>query len=351
MVDMEPGRRVVEDRPCVVPYLYVHTPDEVFEYPSARAGNDLTRLAWRYLECALVQVASLRLRSADCDIVFVTNVAQRRAAIGDHGTRLLDSILDYGAEIRYAEYDHRTWARSPSFYSSHYVFDAIDAVADEGRLCLLTDVDCVWIDPARVFVAAGKLDAIGSVQLIYPPDFDLSGLSPTSLGRLGGRLGGNAVAVKEWIGGELLTGTGSQLAELGRAASVLEAEAAAAGTPLTTEEHLLTLAHTLGRVYFGSLNDVGGRIWTGPRHGAVNPERPLELGLWHLPGEKGLAFRRAANDLLKRREAGLQRDLADPAAAGRRFNVTGLARRRRMADDAWIARERARSLLASRMRR
>jgi hypothetical protein len=60
---------------------------------------------------------------------------------------------------------------------------------------------------------------------------------------------------------------------------------------------------------------------------------------------------RAANDLLKRREARLQRDLADPAAAGRRLNVTGLARRRGVADDAWIARERARSLLASRMRR
>lgn len=89
----------------------------------------------------------------------------------------------------------------------------------------------------------------------------------------------------------------------------------------------------------------------GPRQAAVNLARPLELGLWDLPAEKGLAFRRAAGDLLSGRQARLRRDLADPLAAGRRFNVTRLSRSRRARDDTWIATQRVRSTITARLRR
>lgn len=339
-------------RPCVVPYLYVHAADESFDYPSARAWQDAARVAWRYLECVLVQAASLRLRGVDCDIVFVTNAAGRREGIGSYGARLLDGIARYGVEIRDTEYRHRTWVRTASYFASHYVFDAIDAIAGEDRLCLLSDVDCVWVDAPRVFAANPTPDAaVGSVQLAYPPDWDVNGYSPSGVAELAGRISGSTAEVHGWIGGELLAATGPQLHELMGAAIALEPEATAAGGRLNTEEQLLTLAHALGRVRFANLNHVAGRIWTGPRHGAVNPERPLELGLWHLPGEKGLAFRRTAGELLKGREVPLARDLSDPRDAGRRFNVTGLSRRRRVRDDAWIAAQRARSMLAARRRR
>src|SRR5439155_7567928 len=122
-------------------------------YPSARAWRDPARVASRYLECVLVQCASLRLRDVDCDIVFVTNARTRRSSLGRWGARLLAHLDRYGVEIREADYRHRGWARTPAFFASHYVFDAIDAIDGEDRLCLLTDVDCVWVDAPRVFAA------------------------------------------------------------------------------------------------------------------------------------------------------------------------------------------------------
>jgi hypothetical protein len=334
-----------------VPYLYVHAADEAFDYPSARAWHDIKRLTWRYLECVLVQSASLRLRDADCDIVLVTNAPARRETIGRYGILLLERIGRYGVQILETEYSHHDWAHSSSFFASHYVFDAIEAIGDENRLCLLVDVDCVWTDAPRVFAAAASAGAVGSIQLRYPPDLDITGYTPVTLAQLGTRLVGEEVEIEGWIGGELLAATGPQLRALMKASTSVEAAAAAAGMPLNTEEQLLTLTSALGRVRFASLNHVAGRIWTGPRHAAVNPEHPLELGLWHLPGEKGTAFRRAASDLLKGRELELRRDLADVVAAGRRFNVTGLSRRRRIRDDAWIASQRVRSIISSRLKR
>ncbi|MGH2914672.1 MAG: hypothetical protein ACRDMX_06770 [Solirubrobacteraceae bacterium] len=349
--DLSPGPVEEEAHrdPCVVPYLYVHRAEEEFDYPSVRAGRDARRVAWRYLECVLVQAASLRLRDVNWDIVFVTNAADRRQEIGGYGMRLLDRIESYGVEIRHADYGHRSWARTTTFFASHYLFDAIAAVAEEDRLWLLTDVDCVWADPAQVFDAVRRLDTIGSVALVYPADWDVCGYTPASLGRLGARLIGRDVEINSWIGGELVAATGPQLRELVLASTALEAEAVAAGSPVNTEEHLLTLANATGRVPIASLNHVAGRIWTGPRHHAVNPSRPIELGLWHLPGEKGLSFRRAAKALL-RGDEGLRRDLRDPVSAGPRFNVGGLPRSRRVADDAWIAAQRVRSLIRSWLR-
>jgi hypothetical protein len=336
----------------VVPYLYVHAAEEAFEYPSARAGKDAERLALRYLECVLVQCASLRLRGVDCDISFVTNARRQRNVVGRAGARLLAEIEDYGVEIREAEYRHRGWARVPMFFASYYVFDAIEAVGGEDRLWLLTDVDCVWVDAPRVFAASDAAGpAVASIQIVYPPDWDNIGYSPATLADLAQRLSGKQAAVEGWIGGEFLVATGPQLRELMHVATALEAEATRIGSPLNTEEQLLTLACALGRVRFANLNAVAGRIWTGPRHGAVNPSRPLELGLWHLPGEKGLAFRRTAQALLRGRDGPLRRDLADPEAVGRRFNVAGLARGRQLQDDAWIAAQRARSILTSALRR
>jgi hypothetical protein len=338
-------------RPCVVPYLYVHSADEAFEYPSAHVWRDPKRLAWRYLECVLVQVASLRLRGVDCDIIFVTNVRKRRA-LGRRGERLLGYIEQLGVDIRFAEYQRRARADVPQYAASYYVFDAIDALASEHRTCYLTDVDCVWVDASRVFAAGRAVGRqVGCVQLRYPTDWDVDGYSPAALARLGQRISGAPVDVPCWIGGELLAATGPQLRKVMDAALAVEGEAVAQGSPLKTEEQLLTLTNALGRVSFASMNTVAGRIWTGPSHGAANPERPLELGLWHLPGEKALAFRRAANAILRGREAILDRDLANVGTAASRFNITGVGHGRRVKDVSWIASDRMRASIAARLRK
>ena len=67
------------------------------------------------------------------------------------------------------------------------------------------------------------------------------------------------------------------------------------------------------------------------------PEDPSTLAVWHLPSEKGLAFRRTARMLAAGggRER-LRRELQDRSRAMRHFNVQGAGRVRRVRDDLWL---------------
>jgi hypothetical protein len=82
---------------------------------------------------------------------------------------------------------------------------------------------------------------------------------------------------------------------------------------------------------------------TGPRSQAGKIEDPLAIGLWHLPSEKGLSLRRAAQQVRRGHTRRLRRDLADPARTARRFNVAGTNLLRRLQDDGWIVAQRLRS--------
>jgi hypothetical protein len=153
-----------------------------------------------------------------------------------------------------------------------------------------------------------------------------------------------------WIGGELLAGRGGELLALARACEETDREIERLGNALGTEEQLLTVAGALGRVHFQDLSHVGRRILTGPRHSGVNPEDPCVLGLWHLPAEKGLGFRRAANAILRKRTGSLRRDLADSRRAMRRFNVnSGRWTARRVRDDGWLTVNRMFELVLARL--
>ena len=94
-------------------------------------------------------------------------------------------------------------------------------------------------------------------------------------------------------------------------------------------------------------HDLAGRIWTGPRHNAYNPPDPQALALWHLPSEKGLSFRRAANALVRERTGRLRADLADARRAAHRFNVDN-ATATRVRNDAWLATQKLRSAIIER---
>jgi hypothetical protein len=337
--------------PLVVQYLYVHEPGESFDYPSSRSHGGSGQLATRYLECVLVQAASLRLREAGCDLALVTNLADRRS-LGSRGARLLEEIESLGVELLFADYLHRPSVEVSTFASSRYVFDAILAAGASGephRQLWLVDVDCVWIDAPKVFAAAPPAGGIGAVHIPYPPDWELYGYTPRTLGELAARLGASGASLR-WVGGELLGGAAADLRALVSACEQLEQEVAAQGQALATEEQLLSLAGALGRVRFHDLGAVAQRIWTGPRHGAPAVSDPASLGLWHLPSEKGLGFRRAARAILSARSERLARDLGDPAQAMKRFNVQGAGWTRRIRDDGWLAGQRLRDGLRSRVR-
>jgi hypothetical protein len=337
-------------KPVVVQYLYVHGPDERFDYPSSRSQSGSGRLAARYLECALVQAASLRLRQVDCDLVLVTNLLDRRL-IGRRGARLLAQVESLGVEIMFADYLHRPSSEVSTFASSRYVFDAIMAVSASGdphRRLWLTDIDCVWFDPAKVFAAAPVAPNIGCIHIPYPLDWELYGFTPRTMGELASRLGAPAEPL-QWVGGELLTGEAGDLRALVSECEALERQVSSYGHTLTTEEQLLSLAEALGRAPFYDMSNVARRIWTGPRHGAPSVEDPASLGLWHLPSEKGLGFRRAAREILSGSAGRLGRDLDVPARALRRFNISGAGWARRTRDDCWLAGQRLRDSVISRI--
>jgi hypothetical protein len=332
-----------------VQYLYVHGPDEQFNYPTSRSRGSAA-IAARYMECALVQSGSLRLRDVDCDVMFVTNLLDR-ASLGRRVARLLQAIESLGVEIVFADYRHRPLAPIAQFMSSQYVFDAIMAVSDSGdldRQLWLMDVDCVWLDPRKAFAAAPAPPGIGCIQIPYPSDWDITGFTPAGIEDIASQLGGTKKGIG-WVGGELLTGTARDLRELVSICKALQGEIRALGYALNTEEHLLSLAGALGRVEFCDLSAVARRVLTGPRHEAPPVENPGALGLWHLPTEKGLEFRRSARAILAGNGNRLARDLEVPSRALKRFNIEGAGWPRRIRDDAWIARQRIRDGIVSRV--
>ncbi len=347
-----------QQTPLIVQYLYVHEPGEGFSYPTARSGSSAARVAARYLECALVQAASLSLRDVDCEQLLVTNVGDRNV-LGRNGIALLERIESLGVSVISAEYRHRPGDDNDFYVSSRYVLDAILAAAEgqsEDRQLWLTDLDCVWLDAERVFAAAPPANEIGCIQIGYPLDWDGVGtgdfaVTRESIGELARTIDVGADPAPPWIGGELLSGTASALRELVASCEDIDARLAERGEALLTEEQVLTLAGALGRVPFRELSAVAGRVHTGPRHSAVPPDGSRLPGLWHLPSEKGLSLRRAAGQVRRGRTERLRRDLADPQRAARRFNVAGVGVMRRILDDSWIARQRiggvARSMIGA----
>jgi len=330
--------------PVVVQYLYVHRPGESFRYPSSRdrSGNP-ARLAVRYLECALVQAASLALSGSACELVLVTNLPGPEA-LDRTGARLLRRIEATGVRLVTADYEHRPAGENADFAASRYVFDAIRAVAGEepaGRTLWLVDVDCVWVNPQRGFAATPAPPAVGCVQIPYPPEWGVDAWDRNAIGALAERMGGEAGPPPPWIGGEVLAGAAGDLLELVASCETLDGELGELGVVLQTEEQLLTLAAALGRIELENITRAVRRIWTGPRHGAPPPEDPATLAVWHLPSEKGLAFRRAARDLQAGREERLRRELEDPVRAMRLFNVQGAGRARQVRDDLWLLKQRA----------
>jgi len=343
-----------QSTPLVVQYLYVHQRGEKFFYPTARSQSSIAHTAARYLECALVQAASLSLREVPCEQMLVTNVSDR-GVLGREGMELLQRMESLGVRIVPAEYRHRPGYDSEHYISSRYVLDAILAAIagqPEDRQLWLTDLDCVWVDAARVFAATPPAGEIGCVHIEYPLDWDGVGagefaITRRSIGELAASMGGPSADPPPWVGGELLSGTPGALRELVRTCEEIDAQLAARGEALLTEEQVLTLAGALGRVRFCELSAVAWRVLTGPRHGAIPREDVLSLGLWHLPSEKGLSLRRAAHEIRRGRTARLRRDLADPRRAGRRFNVAGVGLAHQIRDDGWIAKQRIAAMARS----
>jgi hypothetical protein len=337
--------------PLVVQYLYVHEPGEAFFYPTARSQSSVASVAQRYLECALTQAASLQLQDVECDLALATNLRDR-STLGRAGEALLARIEALGVRILPTAYRHRPSDDGANYISSRYVLDAI-MTATEGqpaeRRLWFTDLDCVWADAARTFAASPPAEEVGCIFPPYSPDW-IAGISKDgwtrnaiwSLARGMGALEGKTLP--PWIGGELLMGTPEPLRALVKACEEIDARLTAEGKVLGAEEEILSLVGALDLVRYHDLSSVARRIHTGARQQApkLDVETAVQLGLWHLPAEKGLSFRRTASEMLKGPGKRLRRDLRNTPALAHRFNVAGTGLGRRLRDDAWLAGHRIR---------
>ncbi|HEX4435713.1 MAG TPA: hypothetical protein VH061_02855 [Solirubrobacteraceae bacterium] len=327
--------------PLVCMYLFLEDGGTtVPPHPSPR-----TRSAVRYLECALVQAASLRLGDAACDLAIVVN--EPALDIPVRAARAIWARLDeFG--VRRIESDLRVGSGGAA--ASRFPREAIRAMAaaeTAERTAWVPNLDCVWVDPARVLGSLPSPGAVGCLPIGYPSDWSvggsaLAGRSRIELGRTAARLGAAAASeAPPWIGADLLAGEVGALQAMMESCDRLEARLPQDGEPAGNEQ-LLTLAGALGEMHVADLSAVAARIQTGARHGAGTPAGVESLGLWHLPAEKGLSIRRVARAILGGREAALRADLAEPRRAMRRFNVGTPSRAHQLRDDAWVLAQRPR---------
>lgn len=325
---MSPG-----DNPLVVLYLLLDEQGRVCPpHPSVRTGSCL-----RYLECALTQVASLRLNDASCDIALVTNASDRR--LDSKSSKLFARIETFGVEI--------LPARPAPDPHLGFLGEALACACrdqPEDRPLWLTNMDCVWVHPERVFAALPASPGIGCLHIPYPVDWHVAGAAGfascrQAVGEIAEMLGGPGDPTPPWVGADLLAGACSDLLECASVCRQMGEQFAGDGR-LVRGEQLLSLAAASGRARLADLSHVAARIHTGRRHDSPPAPEAARLGLWHLPAEKGLSFRRAAGLIVRGRTNGLRRDLRAPGRLAARFNVRPTPLARQIRDDAWLATQR-----------
>jgi hypothetical protein len=326
----QPGGRTL-----VAMYLYLDASGRtVPPHPSVRTGSPE-----RYLECALVQAASLRLGRSSCEIALIGNVEER--TLGRRARRLWRALRSLEVEIRPS--DTRLGAGGAAGPILHAAIRGALAGTAEDTEVWLPNLDCVWVRPALAFAAAPAPGQIGCLRIPYPPDWRVGG--PAEIGDTREALGRTAAAMGSppgpppWLGGDLLVGRPSALGGLLESFDRLQ-ERLAPRHEGATNEQLLSLASALGLIATSDLSPVARRIQTGARHDSPAPPDASALGIWHLPAEKGLSMRRAATGLARGRPARLRADLTDPERAMRRFNVGVTTPGRRLRDGAWLAARR-----------
>jgi hypothetical protein len=319
--------------PLVCMYLFLDERGGTLPpHPSARTSSPL-----RYLECALVQSASLVLRGAACELAIVTNAAAASGGLGRSGRRLWDALDALGVARLHVAAEFAPGSAPDACRFPRTALRALEG-EPEDRVLWLPNLDCVWVDPGRALGAAPPPGRVGCLVIGYPAAWRVGG--PPEIGDSRERLGATARMLggsgepPPWVGADLLAGRAGDLRGLFSSCDELESRLRDRG--LAGNEQLLTLSCALGRARAEDLSPVARRIQTGARHAAEAPREPGRLGVWHLPAEKGLSLRRTAAALLRGGEARVLADLQDPSRAAARFNLPPPSRLRALRDGAWV---------------
>ena len=353
------GEQSTEGRagpPLVCMYLFLDAAGATLPpHPSPRTASPL-----RYLECALVQAASLRLAGASCETVLLTNM---RGGPGREGRRMRGALGELGVEVR--DIALRIEPGTP-VGATRLPREAIRAAADGldgARELWVPNLDCVWIDPERALRACPRGGRVGALAIPYPPDWAVGGPAAVGatredLGRTAAGMGARLESAPPWIGADLLAGSARALLGLLAACDELDTELAARGATATNEQLLTPVGRARARRCRGPLPPRAAHPDRGApqRRRAVRRRRAGDLasaggeGAQPAPrrtGPRARPRRAAARRprLACARDAPFQRrpGAARPPAAGRHLGGAGQARRRPPpARSRYAARERPR---------
>src|SRR6185437_8213713 len=126
--------------PLVCTYLFLDASWRTLPpHPSPRTASPL-----RYLECAVVQAASLRLAGAECELLLVTNL-DGPAGLGRAGRRAWEALAAlevkrHALPLRIEPGTDPAATRLP-----REAIRAVAGEADREREVWLANLDCVWV--------------------------------------------------------------------------------------------------------------------------------------------------------------------------------------------------------------
>jgi hypothetical protein len=232
-----------------------------------------------YFRAMVVAFASARRFHPELKLQLISN-AQPPAPFADE-------LCVLGVEVVELPFAHRPpEGYTVRFEASLYLLDALENVTGK----------TIFVDPDVLFVDRmdGLLnwvgDSVGVMEMGYPIDYDVNGLTRRQAGQLHTLLGEPHQAPTHF-GGEVYVLPSQHLASLKeRSAKAWELALSrhADGLPkFVTEEHILSYA--LRGVPLKDVGNHARRIWTARTYRNVNGNE-FELTIWHLPAEKDRGF-------------------------------------------------------------
>lgn len=235
-----------------------------------------------YYKCMCVAFASIKINNPTLSLQLTTNTLPP--------VKYCEILTKIGVSIRITPFTFLPdFLRLKKYRTSFYLFDAI---SNENTNNLYLDPDIICVSPIELTKSEEK--CVGGLIMEFDENSDVNGISPRSASLIYADFEKTALSNHSHLGGEILYVPGAKHQELNNKIRALWAYnnklAENGKNYLTTEEHFLSCLFSTEN--FFNLNHIALRIWTTrlSKFSEGGKFNPLELPIWHLPGEKFRAF-------------------------------------------------------------